>query len=833
MTRYTLRHVDISELASGRPYKSSASSRKKRINRIRAQHGPKLIEEYERAVKDAIKNRPQVPEGTTPPNEFVLEVELSERAGPAKLDRRTERTRQGATRKDASGGQRVTLFVPDGKKDVLPRLIRDYTYGDLKGPAGKQRPPNDARISEIEHIRRAEFETFWRDVPEEIPDDPRFQMWWALWCFRDRAEDVVATAKQLGCYVAERDKFLSFPDVEVVPIFARKVEIEILLFGTLGIAELRRATDSPTFFMEEVQGHERDWIADLAERVAWPSNKVPTVCLLDTGVNRAHPLLEPAVSEEAIDAVNQAWQPDDHHGHGTSLAGIALHGDLTAPLGDQSQRELKHRAESVKILPPPGFSPNEPQSYGPITQSAVAIAEIKNSQCPSRVYCMAVTNKNLTGAEATAWSAAIDLSAAGATVGDADGSSPRRLFVLAAGNIQDYEAISALHDPNAFPAQDPSQAWNALTVGGYTDRTEIHDSGYEDYSALAAPGELSPYSRNSCLWGEKKAPFKPDLVLEAGNRALNSKKTEAVAGLPSLSLLSTGSDVAQSPFEPFWATSAAAAQGARMAAQIAAEHPEYWPEMIRALIVHSAAWTNPMWSEIYAAKSKTSRGDLIRKFGYGVPRLEHALASATNHLAVVAQREIQPFLIDGGSVRFNEAHLFQLPWPAEVLQQLGETEVRLKVTLSYFVEPNPGYASAVDPMRYQSFGLRFDLKRPGETTTNFMKRRNLEDRASKDDKPGKSPDNKGWLLGERQISAGSLHCDVWTGSAVELAARNWLWVYPVNGWWRERRPLKRYNSKARYALVMTVETHDQSIDLYTPIVANVDTMIEINTGVGT
>ncbi len=789
-----------------------------------------LIEEYELAVADAIKDRPQAPEGTPPPNGFVLEVELAVRAGPAQLGRVREKTRQGATRVDASGVQRVALFVPNEKKDVLPGLIRDYTHGDLKGRVGKERPPHDARISEIEHIRKAEFDTFWRDSPAALPDDPQFTMWWALWCFRDRVEDVISTAKQLGCYVAEPDKFLRFPDVEVVPIFARKVEVEILLFGTLGIAELRRASDSPTFFMEEVRGNENAWIEDLAERVTWPSNKVPTVCLLDTGVNRAHPLLEPAVSEEAIDAVNQAWQADDHHGHGTGLAGIALHGDLAAPLGDQSQRELKHRAESVKILPPPGFSPNDPPSYGSITQSAVAIAEIKNSQCPFRVYCMAVTNKNRTGAEVTAWSAAIDQSAAGATAGEAD-SCPRRLFVLAAGNIQDYEAISALDDPNAFPAEDPSQAWNALAIGGYTEKNEIYDSGYEDYSALADPGELSPYSRNSCLWGEKKAPFKPDLVLEAGNRALSSKRTEAVAGLPSLSLLSTGSDLTQSPFEPFWATSAAAAQGARMAAQIAAEHSQYWPEMVRALMVHSAQWPGPMWNQIGTTHPRQARGELLRKFGYGVPNLERALASAKHHLAVTAQREIQPFRLGRSGVRFNEAHLYRLPWPVEVLQQLGEAEVRLKVTLSYFIEPNPGYASAIDPMRYQSFGLRFDLKRPHETKSDFMKRRNLEERDRNHRKRGQAQ-NEGWLLGERQISAGSLHCDVWKGSAVQLAARNWLWVYPVNGWWRERRTLKRYHSKARYALVMTVETGDQSIDLYTPIITNVATMIDISAGAG-
>ncbi len=41
--------------------------------------------------------------------------------------------------------------------------------------------------------------------------------------------------------------------------------------------------------------------------------------------------------------------------------------------------------------------------------------------------------------------------------------------------------------------------------------------------------------------------------------------------------------------------------------------------------------------------------------------------------------------------KLNEMQLYQLPWPIEVLQQLQpELEVKLRITLSYFIEPNPG-----------------------------------------------------------------------------------------------------------------------------------------------
>ena len=684
-----------------------------------------LIEEYENAFAAAVAARPADEEHEIAPGGVVLEFELPPRTSPANLSRKTEKTRQGAVRVDENGAQKVALIVPDEKREVLARLLNEYAHGDLKGKEGKEKkPPNDARISEIDHIRRGTFETFWRDDPAAIPQDPQTEMWWALWCFKDRSQEVVETAEKLGCRVAEPDTYLEFPDTLVVPVYGTKISIEILLFGTLGIAELRRASDSPTFFMEEIKGNEREWIDDLAERIVWPPNDTPAVCLLDTGVNRSHPLLEPAISPNHLDAVNADWGADDHLGHGSGLAGLALHGDLTAALADQGERELTHIAESVKILPPEGFDPNEPNAYGSITQSAAAIAELNNENAPFRTFCLAVTNEDRSGADVTAWSAAIDQCAAGAMTGDEDDNAPRRLFVISAGNIQDNMAIEGLNDPDAFPAEDPSQAWNAITVGGYTDKTQIQDDGYETYSSCAAPGELSPYSRSSYLWSIRKSPLKPDVVFEAGNRALSQQQTEAVAGLPSLSLLTTGADIGQAPFEPFWATSAATAQAARMAAQIAATNTEYWPELVRALMVHSAQWTQPMLAEFAAAPNATAKAELVRRFGYGVPNLERAVASAQNHLAIVSQKEIQPFRLEGSVVKFNEAHIYPLPWPVEALEALGEQTVRLKATLSYFIEPNPSFSSAIDPARYQSFGLRFDLKRSKETRAQFLRRRN-------------------------------------------------------------------------------------------------------------
>jgi hypothetical protein len=250
---------------------------------------------------------------------------------------------------------------------------------------------------------------------------------------------------------------------------------------------------------------------------------------------------------------------------------------------------------------------------------------------------------------------------------DAENPSPRRLILLSAGNIPDNSIAAEIADADAFPAEDPSQAWNALTIGGYTDKTEIGEAGYDSWTTMAPVGAASPYSRTSFLWDTSQSPFKPELVFEAGNRALSPCGAEAVAGLDSF-LLAASRLVAQKPLDAFWATSAATAQAARMAAQLTAAYPHYWPETIRALMVHSARWTGHMYQLVAQCATKREKADCLRRFGYGIPDLGRAMASAIDDLALVAQNTIRPFRMEGGSVRFNESHIYQLPGPRTCLK---------------------------------------------------------------------------------------------------------------------------------------------------------------------
>jgi hypothetical protein len=703
------------------------------------------------------------------------QVELRKGAKADKLERKRDDIVVGATKVDPeTQAVSAVLFIPDASLPALEQIFEDYATGNLTGSGVPQRKDY---VDPIETIRRARLFSFWTDDPATLPQEPQERIWWEVWCRPDSVANVTGAFHQMDSRVVDQDRWLRFPEATVIPILARRADIELALIVVEGIMELRRGSDTPNFFLEDERENQFDWAADLAERTVWPGAEVPRVCLLDTGVNRAHVLIEPALAERDLMTANPDWPVTDNvqASHGTLMAGLALHGDLFVRLQGQEQYRLSHRLESVRIMPANGFDPNEPSRYGSITLGAVARAEIENPD-DSRVFCMAVTNEDRSGERASSWSACIDRAAAGQLAGD-EADRPRRLFCISGGNVQNAMQADRLATLGDYPIEDPAQAWNALTVSGYTEKTAIDpvDPYFRGYRAVAAAGDVSPFSRNSTNWPSSKTPIKPEVVFEAGNRAV-SQNGQNLIDCPSLELLTTGAEVDRLPLVNFAATSAATAQASRLAAQLQADHPELWPETIRALMVHSAEWTETMQARLNTQNSLRARKQLIRIFGYGVPSYQRATASATSDLALLAQNTIQPYQRQpNGGVVFNECHYYPLPWPRDVLEQYGDQEFRLKITLSYFVEPNPGKSAAIDPQRYQSFGLRFDLKRPRENPRQFRVRINAQEREDpRRAGPRAEPESGRWMLGPDSISAGSLHCDVWAGSGAQLAARNMI-----------------------------------------------------------
>lgn len=828
VSNFTFPHIDISATKEQQEYVGQGIPVSSARTFIREEHGRRIQNELDAAFILADIEQP-VDERLPTSDGIYLEVDIKKGVKVESLERKKNgaEIKPAAVKTNDENERTIALLVPNHSRTVLEKILDDYTNGELT-ESGK--PQKKDFVEAIERLRNARLETFWTDNINNLPTAPHDSIWWEVWCWPTDEEKLDETASILGVRAAEREHRLYFSEATVVPIYASRTTMELILFSTCSIIELRKATTNTLFFTEDVYENQEqnDWVNDFANRVIWPNSNAPTVCLLDTGVNRAHSLIEPALSVNNCYAVKNEWGVDDHfdgHGHGTMMAGIALHGDLTTPLSSQQQYPLKHRLESVKILPPDGFEANNPRSYGSITQSAISTPEI-TSDHNNRVYCLAVSNQNVSGSQATTWSAAIDQASCGKMPGD-ETNAPRRLVVVCAGNIPPEVDRTRILNAEDYPIEDPAQAWNAISVGGYTDKAVISEDGLADWQPFANVGDISPFSRTSVAWKHNSSPIKPEIVMEAGNRAVSPQETEVIS-VDSLALLSTGKNHTRMPLVSFSATSAATAQAARMAARLSAEHPNLWPETIRALMIHSAEWTEPMKNAFSSSAGITNNYAIVRKYGYGVPSFDRANASARNHLALIAQNSIQPYKVSGGR-KFHECHYYSLPWPKETLEQIGNTEIKLKITLSYFIEPSPGLSASIDPQRYQSFGLRFDLRRKNETIIGFKKRVNLFERENNTDRSHTEDDGK-WVLGPKAVSSGSLHCDVLTGPAIDLLSRDTLCIYPVSGWWRNRADKNTCEQVTRYALVVTIQTPDTEIDLYTPIQTNIANTIDIEVG---
>jgi hypothetical protein len=200
-----------------------------------------------------------------------------------------------------------------------------------------------------------------------------------------------------------------------------------------------------------------------------------------------------------------------------------------------------------------------------------------------------------------------------------------------------------------------------------------------------------------------------------------------------------------------------------------------------------------------------------------VPSERLLLSSLDNSLTLIAQGEITPFSKDGGSIKAREMKLHALPWPVEALASLENTPVQLRVTLSYFIEPNPGARGWSTKYGYQSHGLRFAVKRARESLDAFQKRINKAEREEDYDDASHLDETGEWLFKHNTSlpSLGSLRTNTWSGSAIDLSVRHHIAVVPTYGWWNKRPNLEGYMKSSHYALIATISTPDT--DIYTPV----------------
>ena len=595
--------------------------------RDRAAHGVSIREQLHQA-RQQNENLRGATINDEEPSRIILEVhsEPDFELELKSLEPRSQGVELACVReeKDEQGrDQRIAVIhVPAGRLNYFVKLVEQY----LTAQVASGKPKNQKLIESISRIRLATLRSFWTDDGVEFPLADK-AIWWEVWlrASGDQSpwDSFALLAEQAGLGLGKET--IRFPDRLVGLCYGTPDQLSSAAEILDMLAEARRAKENPAAFIAFGPIDQAEWVAGLRTRIAEPAADAPAVCVLDRGMV-VNPLLEAALSPADLHKYDPSWPLSDpvtpfdaEAGHGTEMADVALFGDQLPELLAGSQAvPLRHRLESVRILPPRRH-PDDPRLYGAITaQAAYRVESYANRP---RVFCMAVTADGRDRGKPTSWSGEVDQLCAGVRDGH------RRLFVVSAGNTALDQRHRYPESNDTDPVQDPAQAWNAVTVGAFTDRVQFPQVGtFSGSRPIAHAGDLSPSSTTSLGW-LREWPFKPDVVLEGGNQVFHPVKGW-VLDPDEMALLTTAHATGGTLLVNFRDTSAATAQAARMLAIIRAEYPDYWPETVRALLVHSAVW-NPSMRQAFCDQKvgeKKRAHWRLRRYGVRCTELEPCAA---------------------------------------------------------------------------------------------------------------------------------------------------------------------------------------------------------------
>lgn len=489
----------------------------------RVRHAQKLIEQVRAAEKEVQDSDARLPEKERPEG-VVLDFQSS--PGFKLRLKSLETLRSGIellNSRMVGDVMHGTVFVPKEKIGLFVRKLEVYAVED-DPRSGK--PKNKDLAESINEVRLAALPSFWTEE-EDFPEDRDKSLWWEVWLSKNRGQRNAAREFRqhaLTANVQVSDRQIVFP--ERLVLLAHSTALQLSAIGNLFdiLAELRRAKTLAGEYISLPPRDQKEFIEEALTRIKPPQPDSPSVCLLDTGVNRGHPLLEFALTEEHWLTVVPDWSPADRDGHGTEMAGLALYGDdIISLLESDDSTNLRHRLESVKLFRKD--RPHEPDLYGELTSQAASRIEIAAPKRNQRAFCLTVTTDGRDEGYPSSWSGRADEICAG--IEDNKRSNPRRLLFVSAGNVpwngrHNYPSYNYLQG-----IQDPAQSWNAVSVGAYTEKAVIRSSGYDGWLPVAKPKLLSPSSSTSLIWENDSWPFKPDIVMGGGNNAINPATREA------------------------------------------------------------------------------------------------------------------------------------------------------------------------------------------------------------------------------------------------------------------------------------------------------------------
>lgn len=214
---------------------------------------------------------------------------------------------------------RAVVYIPAGKENCFLKKIKDFETQNTKDG----NPKNAKLISSIEDVSIALVESLWTDPPSMLPEQ-KTAIWIEAWLSvsdneesqKEEIEFFLATLQAIG--IEAKPNYLAFPERAIVLIYASREQLVQLLISSDMLAEFRVGQEASGFWTNESSIDQAQWVNDLLSRLNIQSSNVK-VCILDSGVNNGHQLIQPVLNNQNCLTVEPSWGTDDHasgSGHG-------------------------------------------------------------------------------------------------------------------------------------------------------------------------------------------------------------------------------------------------------------------------------------------------------------------------------------------------------------------------------------------------------------------------------------------------------------------------------------------------------------------------------------
>lgn len=451
-------------------------------------------------------------------------------------------------------------------------------------------------------------------------------------------------------------------------------------------------------------GEESEAIIRIAD-VAMPTGS-PVVALLDGYPLERHSCLNGRLSIDDPDEFESQYQVT-HRIHGTEMASLIIHGDLSAP-GEALDTPLYVRPI---MLPDNAGNEKMPEKVLPVdlVHRAVRRMLVGENGIPASAPNVKIINFSI-GDDIRMFSYTMSPMA---RLLDWLSYKYGVLFVISAGNTHHKIPITCSLTELRSSGQaeiskhvteeilkvrmehrllSPAESINNLTVGSvHMDASEL---------SAATPNLLNPYTNlHPALYtpfgGGLKKSIKPDLVYDGGRMMLKECPTGGYLDFcytdrcPGLKISYPDNTLHKTVYGR--GTSCSTALVSRYAYQCYKELKEilvlnnradsHIHLLIKAMMVHGCAWT-PLSENIEqhlpdGTDKKAAKAIKRQWIGYGYPNIERSLSCSPQRITVIGFGELSK----------EEAHVYELPLPPSLASKTYKR--RLTVTLAWMSPINP------------------------------------------------------------------------------------------------------------------------------------------------